>query len=107
MLSFVIRDAVTLVTSLSRALVCLSRVSLRAPSVRPRLYSTVVVSRGLQSFIPATSGMADSDSFMVADSVPIAVPPAWEAAGQFLTGTDVKPGQQQRYNYLNPAEIAL
>ena len=50
--------------------------------------------------------MADSDSFMVADSVPIAVPPAWEAAGQFLTGTDVKPGQQQRYNYLNPAEIA-
>ena len=50
--------------------------------------------------------MADSDSFMVADSVPIAVPPAWEAAGQFSTGTDVKPGQQQRYNYLNPAEIS-
>ena len=50
--------------------------------------------------------MADSDSFMVADSVPIAVPPAWEAAGQILTGTDAKPGQQQKYNYLNPAEIA-
>ena len=28
-----------------------------------RLYSTVVVSRGLLSLIPATSGMTDSDSF--------------------------------------------
>ena len=23
-----------------------------------------------------------------------------------MTGTDARPGQQQRYNYLNPAEIA-
>ena len=43
---------------------------------------------------------------MVADSVPIAVPPAWQSPGEIFTGIQAKPGQQQKYNHSNPAEIA-
>ena len=42
---------------------------------------------------------------MVADSVPITVPTAWQPRGEIFTGEDARPGQQQRFNYLNPASI--
>ena len=42
---------------------------------------------------------------MVASTDPITVPPAWQAPGEVFSGTDVRSGQQQQYNYLNPAEI--
>ena len=46
-----------------------------------------------------------TDSFMVASIDPIPVPTAWQPPGQTFSGTDVRSGQLQQYNYLNPAEI--
>ena len=42
---------------------------------------------------------------MVADSVPVTVPAAWQPRGEIFTGEDARPGQQQRFNHLNPASI--
>ena len=47
----------------------------------------------------------NTDSFMVASTDPIPVLAAWQPPGQVFFGTDVRPGQQQEYNYLNPASI--
>ena len=46
-----------------------------------------------------------TDSFMVASTDTIPVPTAWQPPGQTFSGTDVRSGQLQLYNYLNPAEI--
>ena len=42
---------------------------------------------------------------MVAASVPVTVPAAWQPRGEIFTGEDARPGQQQRFNHLNPASI--
>ena len=42
---------------------------------------------------------------MVADSVPVTVPAAWQPRGEIFTGEEARPGQQQRFNHLNPASI--